>query len=127
MAERRLYHLAPAAMYRQQAADGAYRPPSLAEEGFIHCTAGRELLLKIANAFFQDLDDELLALEIDEGAVEAPVRYEPPAPVPHQEGVPPFAAGQLFPHIYGPLNRAAIVAIHSLTRAKTGAWTFAGQ
>jgi uncharacterized protein (DUF952 family) len=118
-----IYHLTPAAFYDRQPADRPYLPETFAADGFIHCTAGIPLLLQIANAFFAGLQADLLALEIDPTRLTAPLKFEPPiSPAqPAAIDVSP-ASDTLFPHIYGPLNRDAIVAVTTLTRSVTGRW-----
>jgi len=75
--------------------------PSLASEGFIHCST-LEQVLDVAN-FLAPYDEEMQLLEIEEAKVKPEVRFEDA-----------MQNGRLFPHIYGPLNRDAIVAIHHL-------------
>jgi uncharacterized protein (DUF952 family) len=72
-----------------------YRPPSLAAEGFIHCSEGEAQALAVAERLFAGQTD-LLLLEIDTGGLGSEVRYEP------------GALGGLYPHIYGPLENAAV-------------------
>jgi uncharacterized protein (DUF952 family) len=55
------------------------KPASLAREGFIHCTAGDDLMLTVANLFYKDQTGDYLVLEIDESKVTAPVKWEAPA------------------------------------------------
>lgn len=117
-----IFHLAPAAYYHAQPIDQPYWPATFAAEGFIHCTAGTELLLEIANTFFADLAGDLLALEINPHQLTSPLKFEPPIPPP---GVPAgLAADVLFPHIYGPLNRTAITRIVPLRRDPANRWQF---
>jgi len=80
---------------------GDYRPPSLEAEGFIHCST-IEQIIDTANIFYRGRRD-LLVLRIDESKLISPLRFEAPA-----------AAGDArpaarFPHIYGPLNLAAVI------------------
>ncbi|MCB0194784.1 MAG: DUF952 domain-containing protein [Anaerolineae bacterium] len=117
-----IYHLTPLRYYEAQPHDQPYCPPLLDEEGFIHCTAGADVLLQVANAYFSDLDDSLLVLEIDPDRLTSPLKFEPPAS--------PKSAGSdftpepdiLFPHIYGPLNREAIKDSFTLRRSPKGLW-----
>ena len=77
-------------------------------------------MLKIANRFYKNLPGELLVLVIDADNVAAEVKWEAPA---HPDGGDSRAASAgepSFPHIYGPLNRDAIVEIHPATRADGG-------
>ena len=56
-------------------------------------------------------------LVIDPAKVTADVKFECPNPPP---GPSSPLAKVLFPHIYGPLNRDAIVEIRAATRAADG-------
>lgn len=117
-----IYHLTPAGYYHRQPADQPYRPAAFAEEGFIHCTAGAPKLIEVANIYFAGLQDELLVLEIDPARLDVPLIFEPPIPPPHATTLAPHNPNALFPHIYGPLNRQAIIACFSLERNPTGQW-----
>ena len=75
-----------------------YAPESLAQEGFIHCSTV-EQILDTANRFYPN-DPNLQVLVIDPGKLKAEVRYE------NLEG-----GKILFPHIYGTLNREAVLKI----------------
>lgn len=77
-------------------------------------------MIEIANAYFASLPDELLALQINPNRLTAPLKFEPPV---HPAGQPPATnADILFPHIYGPLNRQAIVRVFALQRGHSGRW-----
>ena len=104
-----IYHLVPAEYLHGLPTSEAYLPREFAQDGFIHCTKEPEVLLRVANQFYREVPGEMLVLVIDESKVTAQVKYEPSAPEAH-----------LFPHIYGPLNREAIVEIHSARRALDG-------
>lgn len=93
-----------------------HAPASLAIEGFVHCTDDLDTLLVVANSFYRDAGD-LLALEIDEGALTSEVRWEAPA---HPDGRPPAAGEPLFPHVYGPLEIAAVRTVRALLRDDEG-------
>ena len=110
-----ILHLAPASDWDAVPADGSYAAPSLATEGFIHCTGDDETLLGVANAFYRDVPGEMVVLTIDETRVGAAVRWEAPSPAP-----PPGSAVTLFPHVFGPLPRAAVVAERRLVRDADG-------
>jgi uncharacterized protein (DUF952 family) len=113
-----ILHLVPAADWRAIAPGQPYAPPSLAAEGFIHCTASPEVLLHVANSFYAGVPGDFLVLEIALARVRAPVRFEPPASPP--PGSP--LASELFPHIYGPLNIDAVAAVRPARRAPGGAF-----
>ena len=98
-----IYHLVLADHWHSQDPTSPYLPSDFESDGFIHCTRGSNLLLQVANTYYQDTPGEFLLLMIDESQVSAEIKYE-----------------NGFPHIYGPLNRDAIVAVHSMTRHDDG-------
>jgi len=112
-----LRHLVPAEYFHSLPALAPYQPREFEADGFIHCTREPEALLLVANALYRDAPGEFLVLLIDPARVAAEIKYEPPLPPP-----PPGAplAGRLFPHIYGPLNRDAIVEIRAARRGPDG-------
>jgi uncharacterized protein (DUF952 family) len=78
---------------------GEYQAASLDSAGFIHCSRPDQVL-EVANRFYQGLTD-LILLWIDPARLTAEVRWEP-------------ADGQLFPHLYGPLNLKSIITMTNL-------------
>ena len=114
-----ILHLALADEYRAQEQAPAYLPRQFAMDGFIHCTREPEVLLRVANAVYRDVPGDFLVLVIDPAKVAAEVRFEPPTP-PAPADSP--LAGHLFPHIYGPLNCEAIVAVRSARRGSDGSF-----
>jgi uncharacterized protein (DUF952 family) len=122
-----IYHLTPASYYHHQPQDQPYQTETLAQEGFIHCTRGLDMLVEIANTYFGDLREELVVLEIDPARLTSPLKFEPPIPygATGQPDITISSAGEpgsLFPHIYGPLNRQAIMRWFSMSRSPTGQW-----
>jgi len=118
-----IYHLTPASYYRRQPQNQPYRAETFAQERFIHCTQGLEMLVEIANVYFDDLRQELLVLEIDPTRLTSPLKFESPIPpASNTTSSPAGEPGLLFPHIYGPVNRQAIVRCFSLPRSPTGQW-----
>ncbi|MGP3927032.1 DUF952 domain-containing protein [Streptomyces sp. 8N616] len=93
-----------------------YAPPTLAEEGFIHCSPDEATTLAVADAFYRDAVGPLMALLIDEELLEAPVRWEPAAG-PAPAGTAP---GVLFPHVYGHINRTAVAGMMEVQRDEDG-------
>lgn len=112
-----ILHLTPAAEFQALAPGEPLRPASLAAEGFIHCTTEAAVLLDIANRFYAGQPGDFLVLVIDPERVTAPVKFEAPVPAP-APGDP--LAGHRFPHLYGPLNRDAIVAVRPARRQPDG-------
>jgi uncharacterized protein (DUF952 family) len=105
-----IYHLTFAADWHAAQAAGQYTAPSLATEGFIHCS-GPHQVARTANLYFQG-QGELLLLHIDEARLNAPLKFEP-------------AGDQFFPHLYGPLNLAAVVRAEPLPPNAGGQYHFA--
>ncbi|GAA2498786.1 DUF952 domain-containing protein [Streptomyces sp. NPDC059506] len=96
--------------------DRPYAPRSLAEEGFVHCSPDEESALAVADAFYRDAVGPLMVLLIDEDALDARVRWEPPTGGP-PPGVP---EGTLFPHVYGRINRTAVAGMLEVEREADG-------
>jgi uncharacterized protein (DUF952 family) len=113
-----ILHLVAAAAWEASAGEPDYALPSLATEGFIHCTGDAATLLAVADALYRELPGEVLALEIDERRLRSEVRWEAAEP-----GPPPGVASDVrFPHVYGPIDRHAVVAVHRLRRDADGGY-----
>src|SRR5712692_5978444 len=106
-AERAIYHLVPRSVWEQSPA-GPYQAVSLATEGFVHCSY-REQVEWVANQFFAN-ETDLFLLQIEPGRLTSPVRDEDPG------------IGELFPHVYGPIDRQAIVDVQTMRRDSAGRW-----
>jgi uncharacterized protein (DUF952 family) len=104
-----IYHLVVSSAW-QQAPPGPYRPDSLATEGFVHCS-NADQVARVANTFFTE-QPELLVLSIEVASLTAPVNDEDPG------------IGEQFPHIYGAIDREAIVEVRRLKRGESGTWSF---
>ena len=102
------YHLVSRQAWEAADPRRPYLPASFPAEGFVHCTDGAEELAATANRYFSAHDGELLALVIDRQRLTSPVRYEDPRNV--------------YPHIYGPVQREAITGVRPMQRDSTGAW-----
>ena len=108
----RIYHIATRSDWEQARRDGVYTTSTagrtLAQEGFIHASQAAQVA-GVANAFYRDSPDDLVLLVIDTGRVRAEIRYE---------DVP--GADDPFPHIYGPLNTDAVLAVRALSPGPDG-------
>ena len=98
-----IYHLAFRSDWEAGVAAGEYRTASLADEGFIHASGDEAQMLSVAARLFAGRTD-LLALDVDterlpEGSplVREPSRY-----------------GEIYPHVYGPINPDAVVRVRAL-------------
>lgn len=114
-----ILHLVGAAAWDAVPPGGTYAPESLATAGFVHCTGDDATLLTVINAFYRDEPGELVVLTIDESRLASEVRWEAPAH-PNPDAPPPGADAVLFPHVYGPLERSAVVAERALVRDAGG-------
>jgi len=98
------YHLAPKEEFDPGAAE--YRPAAFAREGFIHTTRSLSTLHEVANRYYARDRRPYLVLTIDLEKCSSPWRYD--------------AAGEEYPHLYGPLSRAAIVRVREAPRSEDG-------
>ena len=102
-----LFHLALASDWQAAQTQGDYRISTrgmtLEQVGFIHCS-WQEQVDATYQRFYADAG-EVLLLEIDPEAVDAPLRAD---------AIP---TGELFPHLYGPLNLAAVRSASALPTA----------
>jgi len=93
-----LYHLATEEEWADYQQDGWIDPSSLDAEGFVHCSWGHQVAGTVARHF--PGVPGLLALRIDPGALGDLVLVEEDS----------YGSGQAFPHAYGPIPVAAVVA-----------------
>jgi uncharacterized protein (DUF952 family)/uncharacterized protein YciI len=111
------YHLVPAETWAAREPSSAYAAPSLAAEGFIHCTDGAEAMVATANRHYRSDPRSFLVLTIDLDATGSPWRFD------DQAGV--------YPHIYGLIASAAVSRSQPIPRATDGTFktfeTFGGD
>lgn len=102
-----ILHITPWKAWQKAEKAGLYTTGSLAEEGFIHCSLASQVV-DVANALYRECPD-LCLLAIVEEQLTAPVIYEDC-----------YKSGQVFPHIYGPLNLDAVVDVHDFPPGPQG-------
>lgn len=99
-----IFHVATAADWAAARRDGAYttstRGRTLAQEGFIHASR-REQVQPVLERWYADVDEPLVLLVVDPDLLTAEVRVEP-------------VGDDTYPHVYGPLDPAAVVAVHPI-------------
>lgn len=110
-----IYHLLRRSQWSAARRAKTYAPPSLAAEGFIHCST-LDQLAPTANALFRGVRD-LVVLCIDEARLRAALRFEHPA-----DGAD-ARSRERFPHLYGPLNADAVTAAVDFPCSADGAFT----
>jgi uncharacterized protein (DUF952 family) len=98
-----LYHLATAPDWERYQADGQIVPPSLAAEGFVHCSWGRQVPGTVEKHFAEETG--LLALELDPDALGDAALVEEDS----------YGSGQAFPHAYGPIPVDAVRSATPIT------------
>jgi uncharacterized protein (DUF952 family) len=92
-----LFHVAEPDEWDTRAA--TYAPRSLGREGFVHLSAGHQVLATTGRHYEGRVG--LVLLEVDAAALDADkLRWET---APH---------GEDYPHFYGPLPVAAVTAVH---------------
>lgn len=106
---------------------GEYRPESLTREGFIHLS-GPHQVLEVANRFYVG-QTGLVLLVVDPARLKATLKYEAPVhpAAAKDEDFSPSErlnsdrklnttdTSNVFPHLYGPLNFDAVLAIHDFS------------
>jgi uncharacterized protein (DUF952 family) len=107
------YHLVPAAVWLASDETTPYAAASLVDEGFIHTTDGEAELIATANRHYAEDLQPLLALTVDLDATGSPWRIE------DERGI--------YPHIFGPIERAAILDRRPMIRDRGGRFTGFGD
>jgi len=108
-----IFHIAEAAAWDESIASGEYRVSTLGktleEVGFLHCSR-RDQVAPVANARYRGAKG-LVLLVIDRERLLPETREE------DLEGT-----GEVFPHIYGPLNVDAVVRVLPFSPGPDGAY-----
>ena len=107
------FHAVPEPVWTAHMGVREYRPERFAEEGFIHCTDGEELVVEVANRYYRDDPRPYLVLDVDLARVQARAIYEDEA--------------RQYPHIYGPIAREAVTRVRRVERAADGTFTAIGD
>ncbi|TXS51184.1 DUF952 domain-containing protein [Streptomyces sp. t39] len=101
-----IFHVVPEDRW-SAGAPAPYAPASLAGEGFVHCSADEAAALAVADDRFRDVPGPLLVLTVDPARLSAEVRWED-------------AGGTSYPHVHGPVERGAVVAVSTVVRDGSG-------
>lgn len=92
-----IYHVVEASEWAEQESLTIYRASSLDTEGFIHLST-KEQVPGVLDRYYRNVPN-LLLLHVDADKLVHELRYEK------------ATNNELFPHIYGPINKDAVVAI----------------
>jgi len=90
-----IHHITTIEWWTKWETNDYFESPDLEKEGFIHCSK-REQIEFVLNEHFRDQVD-LIILQIDPEKLESELKYEL------------SSENQYFPHIYGRINKTAIV------------------
>jgi uncharacterized protein (DUF952 family) len=113
-----IYHITSRQAWSDARERGEYRAESLETEGFIHCSTESQVV-PVAQKYYKGHAD-LLLLVIEPALLSSELRWEPPS-----GGTPPgVPEGDLFPHIYGPINLDAVVQVFDLVANADGQFSF---
>ena len=96
-----IFHLTYKHAWEAARSAGEYAAPSLAEEGFIHCSKDVPQLLKVAARLYPG-ETGLMVLDVDLEELKSPLKNKP------------SRSGEIYPHIYGMLNADAVVRERAL-------------
>jgi len=94
-----IYHVTTAAAWDEAREKGRYESPSLAAEGFIHCSTDGQQVKGVLERYFGGKTG-LVKLVIDTEKLTSPFIYE----------WSPSTA-DTFPHVYGPINLDAVTDV----------------
>lgn len=90
-----IYHIILPEVWNSINSEPLYSPPSLYDEGFIHCSYDDQLD-GVLGRYYADAEGVVI-LKIDTEKLGARLVAEP------------STGGDIYPHIYGPINLAAVV------------------
>jgi uncharacterized protein (DUF952 family) len=99
------HHLVPVEAWQSAPADEPFRAASLDAEGFVHLTHRMVDLVEVANRYYRDDPRPQLVLTIALRWLTSPWRYD---------------GDERYPHVYGPLDRAAITEVRPIARERDG-------
>ena len=104
-----IFHITSRIAWDEAQKRGDYRAEGFITEGFIHCSTLAQVL-PVADNYYKG-QSELVLLVIEPTLLSSKLKWEPPS-----GGTPPpgVSEGDLFPHIYGPLNLEAVVKVVDL-------------
>jgi uncharacterized protein (DUF952 family) len=108
-AMRTTFHLLPADTWATADTGRPYQAPTLATEGFIHCTDGADEVIATANRYYRHDPRAYVVLTIDLDAAGSRWTIDDPSGI--------------YPHLHGPVARRAIVRVQAAVRDPDGTFT----
>lgn len=100
MEEVEIFHICTNDSWKDQKDAREYRHESLEIESFIHCSK-KDQIKGVLERYFEGVND-LIILTIDSNKVNSGIKYEK------------ALNGEYFPHIFGPINKDAILSINKI-------------
>ena len=106
-----IHHLTSREAWASAQAAGEYEAPSLADEGFIHCSGDEAQTLRVVERLYAGASG-LLVLDIDTERLTSEVKREIST-----------RSGEMYPHVYGKINLDAVVSVRDLALDSDGRHT----
>lgn len=97
-----VYHIVLPDEWEVVKSNSIYSAPSLEAEGFIHCSYDHQLE-GVIERYYTDAP-ELVILKLEIGKLTSKLVSEP------------STGGEIYPHIYGPINLDAVVSAEARTK-----------
>lgn len=101
----RIVHICSRQDWLEAIEAGIYRPDSLTNEGFIHCSLPEQVLI-VVNRLYKE-EPDLVLLWIEPESVRAEIRWE-------------TVDGEVYPHIYGPIDVETVSTVQDLIPDEDG-------
>lgn len=96
-----IFHVVTEQDWNEQISASHFAPHSFLQEGFIHCCT-RDQLSGVLERYYQG-QFGLLVLHLDESKLEHLITYEK------------ATNDELFPHLYGRINKIAVISIQKIS------------
>lgn len=101
-----IYHITDPQQWQKALARGQYVSETFSEEGFIHFSMDSQVL-STANRYYSGVSG-LILIKVNVSKLASELKFE----------LSP--SGDVFPHLYGPLNLDAVEAVYELTVSPNG-------
>ncbi len=95
-----IYHITTSVWWHKQSALDSYATETLDEEGFIHCSTLEQVAGTLERYYANQKG--LLLLHIDPALLKPELKFEK------------STNGEIFPHIFGEINKSAIIKVEEL-------------
>ncbi|MBT7609963.1 MAG: DUF952 domain-containing protein [Bacteriovoracaceae bacterium] len=109
----KIFHIVNKAEWSKAKQIGSYKPASLTQDGFIHCSRADQIIL-VANSFFKN-QDNLIILRIDVSKITVNIKTEAPLEAPWSD--------VHYPHLYGELNLDSVESEIEFPCSEDGTFT----